>query len=402
MKFIHTSDWHLGKNLDGHSRIEEQEQFCKEFIEIVQENDVDMVIIAGDIYDTSNPTPKVEKLFYETVLKLSNNGQRCVLIISGNNDNSKKLSAANPLVYSQGIIILEDINSKLELLKYKGFEILESKESCIKLSIKGEKVTIIMLPYLSERELNEIIYAKIKDYKSKESYTKKIGDLFASLEQNFTDDSINIAIGHLKVIGCENTESERILGEYLEVDKKNLPKNAQYIALGHLHKMQRVSEYLNAYYSGSPIQYSKSEHNQLKGIYLVDIKVGKTPDVKDIYFNNYKPIEVFSCSSVKEALEICNKNKDRNIWSYFDINTEEAVPQYLIKNMKETLDNIVEINRNKSLNHEYESKNIKEKSRGEIFKEFYSYSKGVEPRGELINLFLEITNEEGESKYEAD
>ncbi|HBF5407103.1 TPA: exonuclease subunit SbcD, partial [Clostridioides difficile] len=83
MRFIHTSDWHLGKSLEGHSRIEEQAKFCEEFIKIVESNEIDMVIIAGDVYDTSNPPAQAEKLFYQTVSRLANNGQRCVLIISG-------------------------------------------------------------------------------------------------------------------------------------------------------------------------------------------------------------------------------------------------------------------------------------------------------------------------------
>ena len=67
MKFIHTSDWHIGKNLEGHSRLEEQEKFCDDFVKIVEENNIDMVIIAGDVYDTSNPPAGAETLFYKTI-----------------------------------------------------------------------------------------------------------------------------------------------------------------------------------------------------------------------------------------------------------------------------------------------------------------------------------------------
>ena len=70
MKFIHTSDWHLGKTLEGNSRLEEQEMFLNDFVDIVEQKDIDMVIIAGDIYDTSNPPAAAEKLFYKTSLVL--------------------------------------------------------------------------------------------------------------------------------------------------------------------------------------------------------------------------------------------------------------------------------------------------------------------------------------------
>ena len=71
MRILHTGDWHLGKNLEGHSRLEEQEKFLKDFITIVEQQNIDLVIIAGDVYDTSNPPAAAEKLFYDTLKKLS-------------------------------------------------------------------------------------------------------------------------------------------------------------------------------------------------------------------------------------------------------------------------------------------------------------------------------------------
>ena len=106
MKFIHTSDWHIGKNLEGHSRLEEQEKFCDDFVKIVEENNIDMVIIAGDVYDTSNPPAGAETLFYKTICRLADDGNRCVLVIAGNHDNPERLSAVSPLAKEQGIIFI--------------------------------------------------------------------------------------------------------------------------------------------------------------------------------------------------------------------------------------------------------------------------------------------------------
>ena len=93
MRILHTADWHLGKNLEGHSRLDEQEQFLNNFIDIVKLNNIDMVIIAGDIYDSSNPPARAEKLFYDTLKKISNNGETLTLVISGNHDNPERLIA---------------------------------------------------------------------------------------------------------------------------------------------------------------------------------------------------------------------------------------------------------------------------------------------------------------------
>ena len=402
MKFIHTSDWHLGKSLEGHSRLEEQEKFCDDFVKIVDDNDIDMVIIAGDVYDTSNPPAKAEKLFYKTVSRLANNGERCVLVISGNHDNPERLAAITPLTHEKGIIILGYPLSFTEKAKYKGFEIIEAKEGCLKIDINGERATIITLPYPSEKRLNEAIGNPSNDEEAQQTYSQRVGEIFRELESNFEDDTINIAVSHIFVVGGEESDSERPiqLGGSLLVEKKDLPTKAQYIALGHLHKPQKASHRLNAYYSGSPLQYSKDERSYAKGANIVDIKAGETPIIQSIYFKNYKPIEVFKCNGVEEAIKICEDNKDRDIWSYFEIKTEHVINQSEIKQMKDLLDDIIEIRPIITSEYEEEEIDVKEKSMGELFKEFYQFSTGLEPRGELMDLFLDIISEEGDLENE--
>ena len=143
-------------------------------------------------------------LFYKTVSKLANNGQRCVLIISGNNDNPERLSAVTPLAHEQGIIILGNPLSCTEIATYNGFEIVEAKEGCVKLKINDEKVIAITLPYPSERRLNEVILKNDEDKERQQTYSQKIGEIFTKLQSNFEKDSINIAVSHLFVTGGES------------------------------------------------------------------------------------------------------------------------------------------------------------------------------------------------------
>ena len=398
MRFIHTSDWHIGKNLEGHSRLEEQEKFCNDFIKIVETNNIDMVIIAGDVYDTSNPPAGAETLFYKTICKLADNGNRCVLVIAGNHDNPERLSAITPLAKEQGIIILGYPLSSITKLKYNGYEIVEAKEGYMKLDIKGEKVCVITLPYPSEKRLNDAIRGVESEEELQKTYSSKIGDIFRKLEENFEEDSINIAVSHLFVCGGDPSDSERQiqLGGSLVVDKHDLPQKSQYTALGHLHKPQKVSERLNVYYSGSPLQYSVKENMYAKGANIVEIHAKENPVITPIYFNNYKPIEIFKCDGIEEALKVCEENKDRDIWSYFEIKTEEVISQDNIKKMKSYLKDIVEIK--PIITSEYEENNIdvKEKSMAQLFNDFYKFKEKCEPRGELMDLFLNIVSEEGE------
>ena len=230
------------------------------------------------------------------------------------------------------------------------------------------------------------------------TYSSKIGDIFRKLEENFEEDSINIAVSHLFVCGGDSSDSERQiqLGGSLVVDKHDLPQKSQYTALGHLHKPQKVSERLNVYYSGSPLQYSVKENMYAKGANIVEIHAKENPVITPIYFNNYKPIEIFKCDGIEEALKVCEENKDRDIWSYFEIKTEEVISQDNIKKMKSYLKDIVEIK--PIITSEYEENNIdvKEKSMAQLFNDFYKFKEKCEPRGELMDLFLNIVSEEGE------
>ena len=87
MRILHTGDWHLGKNLEGQSRMDEQEMFLKDFVNIVEENKIDLIIIAGDVYDSPNPPARAERMFYDTLKQLSKDGDRMTLVISGNHDS---------------------------------------------------------------------------------------------------------------------------------------------------------------------------------------------------------------------------------------------------------------------------------------------------------------------------
>ena len=145
MKILHTSDWHLGKNLEGASRIEEQEQFIEDFIHIVDKNCIDLVIISGDIYDNSNPPARAEQLFYKALKKISDNGKRMVLIIAGNHDNPERLSAVTPLTYEQGVIILGKPKSYAEIGPCGEYSIIDSGEGYLEFEMNGEKAVVIKI-----------------------------------------------------------------------------------------------------------------------------------------------------------------------------------------------------------------------------------------------------------------
>jgi len=398
MRILHTSDWHLGKTLENFPRFEEQEKFLDDFVKMAEEYEVDMVVIAGDIYDSSNPPAKAEMLFYDTLKRLAN-GKRVVLAIAGNHDNPDRLSAASPLAYEQGVILLGSIKTVVPTGDFGSFKVLNSGEGFFEIEIKGERAVVIALPYPSEKRLNEIFSESMEEEERQRSYSERVGRLFEELSKNYREDTVNIAVSHLYVAGGEEAGSERPiqLGGSFTVELRHLPEKAQYIALGHLHKPQRISDILPVYYSGSPLQYSKSEINQSKCAYLVELKAGEKPRVREIYFKNYKPIEVIRCNGVEEALKICEEYKNKNIWAYFEIKTESPLPSSVIREMKRLIPDIVEIR--PILPEEegvFEEIEVEDKDIRELFQEFYQKEKKVPPSEELVELFMSIIGEEDE------
>ena len=155
MRILHTSDWHLGKTLEGHDRHDEQVRFCDNLIDIVEENQVDLVLVAGDIYDSYNPPSSAETLFYRTIERLAKGGKRPVFIIAGNHDNPDRLESVKPLVEGLGITILGYPKSQASMGSYRGFSIEEAQPGFTKLAIGDQKINIISLPYPSEKRLND-------------------------------------------------------------------------------------------------------------------------------------------------------------------------------------------------------------------------------------------------------
>ncbi|MDF2607002.1 MAG: nuclease SbcCD, subunit [Bacillales bacterium] len=398
VRVIHTSDWHLGKTLEGNSRIEEQEAFLEEFCKIVEDKQVDLILHAGDIYDVSNPPAKAEELLYKYLRRLSNNGNRAIVIIAGNHDNPERLEAILPLAKEHGIIIYGTLNTVIEKGKYGNFEVINSGKGYIEVEIRGEKAVIAALPYPSERRLNEVLGNLDSEESFQQSYSERIGELFNEITANFREDTINLAMSHLYVVGGEATDSERAIqlgGSYV-VELKHLPDRAQYVALGHLHKTQKyLSNETPIIYSGSPIQYSKKERNNKNSVYYFEAHPGEKVNVERINLSIYKKIELWDCENIQAAIDLCREKSSEDSWVYIQIHTDRIINQDEIKEMKRLKQDIIEIRpilKGQS-NDEEITNNITEKNLEELFVMFYKSKNEVEPTQDLTEMFLQLAGE---------
>lgn len=323
-KILHTSDWHLGKKLNGISRLEEQIQVLEEIDEICDEKDIEIVIIAGDIYDSFNPSIEAEKLFIKTIKKLSNSGQRLVIIIAGNHDSASRLNNLVPLANEYGILIYSEPDQIIEPKKYGNFEVINSNKGLIEVCLNGKKINILSLVYPTEMNLN----LNMIDYDD-EKYSSVISKkLYENMPKN-TDIPL-IIVSHLFVTGSSINSDEQ-LGGALSVELKGLPK-ANYIALGHIHKPQVFSKY-NCAYSGSILEYRETEAKHKKAVLYVEIDEGTT--IEKIPLKNQRPIKIVLFRDIELALKYTQENNKDDQWIYLQLVLEKPLTSFELKKLKE-------------------------------------------------------------------
>jgi len=175
MRILHTSDWHLGRSLEQISRLEEQREFIDSLVRIADKEDVDLVLVAGDIYDTYNPSAAAEELFYEAMDRLGGKSGRAVIVIAGNHDNPDRLCAASPLAYKNGIILLGYPGSDAGGYKTsaEGINIADSGPGWLELSLPrcSHNAVIITMPFPSESRLEELLSEKADEAELQNAYS---------------------------------------------------------------------------------------------------------------------------------------------------------------------------------------------------------------------------------------
>lgn len=399
MRILHTSDWHLGKYLDGNSRLDEQKEFVEELCRICDQEEIELILLAGDVYDNGNPSAQAEELFYKAAKKLTKDGKRPMIAIAGNHDSPERLMAADVLSYEHGIVLLGMPGSQAREGSYEHYEIARSGSGFLEMSLNGHQLVILTMAYPSEKRLAELVSQSLEEEEMQQGYSQKIGERFHLLEQEFREDTINLAMGHFYTMGGEESGSERPvqLGGALSVNKEDLPLKAQYTALGHLHKSQAVpGTEKRCQYSGSPIAYSKQEAEQKKYVHLIDVFPGQEATVTRKELAAYKPVEIWHAKNMEEALELCQEHSGENSWVYLEIETDRIITQQEIRQMRETKEDIVEII--PFVRNTVEKEELPEERTLDIRQQFIQFCQKMQndakPSAQMVDLFLELLQEE--------
>lgn len=399
MRILHTSDWHLGRQLEGRSRLPEQAQFIDELTAIVRQEGVDLILVAGDVYDTYTPAAEAEALFFDALERLADGGKRAVAVIAGNHDSPDRLRAVQPLAAKLGITLMGYPGEQLPSLAHRGgVERLVAGAGWLKLAIPGcpDPAVIYGLPYPSEARLNQVFTESLDEATQQLAYSERIGRLLADSARIFDEDSVNLVMAHLFVRGGAESDSERQLGGALAVAPGMMPVKAHYVALGHLHRPQQVHGAPRlCRYSGSPLSYSFSESNQQKEVVLVEAFPGREAVAWNINLSCGKPLKRWRAQSVAEARAWCEMPENLHSWVELEIMADYDMETTQLVELRKLHPGIVTIRPifPELIGKRAADSGLSRLSLEERFQRFFERERGMTAPEELVRFFLEMVNQ---------
>ncbi len=400
MKVLHTADWHLGKRLDGFSRIEEQILVLDEIISIADSQQVDLIIIAGDLFDNFNPSVEAIELFYKTLKTLSKNGERPVIAISGNHDSPSYIDAPDPLARACGIFLIGYPNQEIKPIDLEHFKTTISTKGLIELKLKkyDYPIRIIHTPYANEIRLKQYL-GEEKD----EALNSILHENWNNLAKEYCDENgVNFLTTHLymnrkgkELLDEPEGEKPLKIGNADLVFSEAIPNQIQYTALGHLHAYQNIgSDEKPVVYSSSPLAYSFSEAGQKKYVVIIDAEPSQTVNVEKIELKQGKPLVRKTFDSVDLAVEWLSQNQNALVELTIESETFlKADERKLIYNSHQGIIHLIPKVKNKeTTTNNLNNINLKQNIQDLFIDYFKSKNANQEPNQELKDLFNEILN----------
>ena len=381
MRILHTSDWHVGATLRGRSRAEEHRQVLEEIVCVAEEQAIDLVIVAGDVFHHAAPGPESEDIVYKALLRLVED-DRQVVLVAGNHDNPKRIEAIRPLLGRVGI---------------HASGLVRRREDCGVLRIKtrsGEKSCVVLMPFLSQRGIvraDDLMGSQAGD--QVQMYANRFRRIVSHLCAGFQEDTVNLVVSHTAVVGGKTGGGEREAHTVFDyyVPPQSFPVSTHYVALGHLHRAQQVLGPGNIRYSGAPIQVDFSEDTNDPCVLVVEAEAERPARVEEVPLSSHRRL-----LRLRGTREDLMEQRDSVGDAYLRIDVEEKPTPGLAEEIREAFPNAVDVR----VIHEAAESNRKSsidasRSPREVFGE-YLKEHDIEAE-DLLELFDELMEEELET-----
>lgn len=323
LTLLHTSDWHLGRRLYGKPRYDEFKQFLDWQLQTLREQKVDVLLIAGDIFDTTAPSNQAQNLYYDFLSQVCHTDCRHVIIVAGNHDSASFLEAPKQLLKSFNIHIIGSMTDT-------------PTDEVITLSDKsGQPELIVMaVPYLRDRDVRTVGHGERLDDKERKlaqgikAHYAQIADIAmaqqAQLKAKYKRTIPIVATGHLFTVGGQTMEGDGVRDLYVgslgSIGAEIFHPHIDYVALGHLHIPQVVGGQPHIRYAGSPIAMGFGESRQQKQVHL--LRFDANPDLLS------QPLQTLTIQK-KPLVSAPTPVKKRKSVSHasMDLFADEALPE---------------------------------------------------------------------------
>lgn len=269
MKILHTSDWHIGRTLYTRKRYDEFEAFLSWLVERICEEQVDVLLVAGDVFDTSTPSNRAQELYYRFLCRVAASSCRHVIVIAGNHDSPTFLEAPKELLRALNVHVIGSVTANLE----DEVLVLEHQDG-------SPELIVCAVPYLRDRDIRTVEAGEsIEDKERKliagiRAHYAEVGELAVQQRALLGSEIPIVAMGHLFTAGGATIDGDGVrdlyVGSLAHVSAQIFPECIDYLALGHLHVPQMLNNLENMRYSGSPLPMGFGEANQEKSVCLIE------------------------------------------------------------------------------------------------------------------------------------
>ncbi len=287
MKILHTSDWHLGRTLySKKERQNEHSAFLNWLLTTIKENAIDVLLIAGDVFDTASPSSSSQKMYYDFLVQVRNSECKNVVVVGGNHDSPSFLNAPRDILAALNVSVIGNATENIE------DEIISIEDGD-----KNPVMIVCAVPFLRERDISR--FAEKENYADRskrinESIKKHYETIAKLAEKRKKDSKKNlpiVAMGHLSVVGGKRNEDDGVRETYIgnveAISSDIFPETFDYVALGHYHIPSVIKNHIR--YCGSPIPMGFGEAGQKKCVYIIDFKDEKT--IETIEIPNFQRLE---------------------------------------------------------------------------------------------------------------
>ena len=340
MKLLHTSDWHLGRTLySKKERQEEHQAFLGWLLKTIHDENIDLLLIAGDVFDTASPSSSSQKIYYDFLVQVRNSGCKQVIVVGGNHDSPSFLNAPKEILSALNVTVIGNVGAQID------DEIVVVKDA------QNEPALIVCaVPFLRERDISRFAEGETYADRSKrineniKKHYEEIATLAEKKRETVERKIPIIATGHLSVTGgkrdADDGVRETYIGNIETIGSDIFPETFDYVALGHYHIACKIKDHIR--YCGSPIPMGFGEAKQKKVVYIVDFEDQMNIETKDIpVFQKLESIVGDKDYISKRITEL--KETGDSVWIEIIYQGDDVFPDFASWAYEHTADSNIEI-----------------------------------------------------------